>query len=276
MPRIIIDPGHGGNDAGDIYENRLEKDDNLRLALLVGEILQNKYHYDVIYTRTTDSYVSQLERARIANEAGGDLLLSIHRITGDIPVKPPGLGFYIDERGGLSEAVANNISKELQELGFSDYQINIRTDLPLFRETDMPSVMLGIGYMNSDIDNELFDNHLEELAEQIAEGVVQSFSEIPETGSQMNSSQVKPSPKIKSSKVKSAPPPIYRIRVGIHSRYQNAFEQQKALIIKGYPAEITRLKESYAVEVGDYKELDSAVYLEGLLQREGYNTIICT
>ena len=34
--RIIIDPGHGGFDAGASYENRKEKDDNLRLALAVG------------------------------------------------------------------------------------------------------------------------------------------------------------------------------------------------------------------------------------------------
>lgn len=276
MPRIIIDPGHGGNDAGDIYENRLEKDDDLKLALAVGDILKNKYNYNVVYTRTTDIYKSQLGRARIANEADGDLLLSIHRIIGDIPVNPPGLGFYIDEEEGLSEVVANNIRRELEEVGFLNYLIDVRTDLPLFRETNMPSIMLGIGYLNSEIDNELFDTKLEEIAEEIAEGVVQSFSETPETASEINSSQVKPSLKIKSAKIKSTPPPIYRIRVGIHSIYQNAFEQQKALIIKGYPAEITRFKESYSVEVGEYQELDTAVYVEGLLQREGYITMIFT
>ena len=38
---IIIDPGHGGFDPGAVYENRKEKDDNLRLALAVGQELQN-------------------------------------------------------------------------------------------------------------------------------------------------------------------------------------------------------------------------------------------
>ena len=54
MPKtVVIDAGHGGRDSGAVYENRLEKDDNLDLALAVGEILQNN-GVDVIYTRTED------------------------------------------------------------------------------------------------------------------------------------------------------------------------------------------------------------------------------
>ena len=39
MPTVIIDPGHGGMDPGAVYKGRQEKDDNLRLALAVGELL---------------------------------------------------------------------------------------------------------------------------------------------------------------------------------------------------------------------------------------------
>ena len=38
---IILDAGHGGSDPGAVYNGRQEKDDALRLALAVGEILQN-------------------------------------------------------------------------------------------------------------------------------------------------------------------------------------------------------------------------------------------
>ena len=276
MSRIIVDAGHGGNDAGDIYENRYEKTDNLNLALAIGEILQSKYNYEVIYTRTSDTYLSQMDRVQIANSEGGDLLLSIHRIIGDIPVSPPGLGFYIDEEGGLSETVANHIGKELEELGFSDYLTDIRTDLPLFRDSDMPAIMAGIGYMNSQIDNELFDARLEDIAEAIAKGVVDSFA-LSETESvSLLQSRKNNSRGVRKPKEKSFPSTTYRIRVGIHSGYQNALEQQKVLIIKGYPAQITRLKEGFAVEVCSFQELDTAVYLVGLLQREGYDTIIVT
>ena len=39
---IALDAGHGGSDPGAVYNGRNEKDDNLRLALAVGDILKNK------------------------------------------------------------------------------------------------------------------------------------------------------------------------------------------------------------------------------------------
>ena len=52
--KVIIDAGHGGEtDPGAVYQGRQEKDDNLRLALAVGEILSQN-GVDVEYTRTTD------------------------------------------------------------------------------------------------------------------------------------------------------------------------------------------------------------------------------
>ena len=65
---IMIDAGHGGNDPGAVYKGRREKDDNLALAMEVGRILSEN-GVDVLYTRTTDDYISPFERARLANEA---------------------------------------------------------------------------------------------------------------------------------------------------------------------------------------------------------------
>ena len=61
MAIIVIDAGHGGFDNGAMYQGRKEKDDNLRLALAVGQILEQQ-GYDVIYTRTTDVYQSPYEK----------------------------------------------------------------------------------------------------------------------------------------------------------------------------------------------------------------------
>ncbi len=78
MARIVIDAGHGGVEPGSIYEGRREKDDNLRLALAVGDILE-KNGIEVVYTRTTDVYDSPLEKAEIGNQSGADFFVSIHR-----------------------------------------------------------------------------------------------------------------------------------------------------------------------------------------------------
>ena len=50
MAKVIIDAGHGGSEPGAIFAGRKEKDDNLRLALAVGQILENN-GVDVAFTR---------------------------------------------------------------------------------------------------------------------------------------------------------------------------------------------------------------------------------
>ena len=70
--RVVIDAGHGGEyDPGAVFEGRQEKDDNLRLALAVGDILENN-GVEVIFTRVTDVYDTPYEKADMANEAEAD------------------------------------------------------------------------------------------------------------------------------------------------------------------------------------------------------------
>ncbi len=76
---IVIDPGHGGKDFGAVGKITNEKTINLDVALLAGRMIK-KAHHDVkiIYTRKDDRYISLKERADIANNAHGDLFISIH------------------------------------------------------------------------------------------------------------------------------------------------------------------------------------------------------
>ena len=75
---IMLDAGHGGQDPGAVYKGRQEKNDNLKLALAVGEILKNK-GIDISYTRTGDVYQTPFEKAQLANQAGVDYFISFHR-----------------------------------------------------------------------------------------------------------------------------------------------------------------------------------------------------
>jgi N-acetylmuramoyl-L-alanine amidase len=80
ISRIVIDPGHGGYDTGTIGPTGLmEKDLCLDIALRLGKIIHKKLPgAEVIYTRTSDTFVPLEERTRIANEAKADLFISIH------------------------------------------------------------------------------------------------------------------------------------------------------------------------------------------------------
>lgn len=79
---IVLDPGHGGKDPGNLGTKRYkttEKDVALAITLLVGKYLKQAFpEINVIYTRDDDSYPELIERTRLANEVHADLFISIH------------------------------------------------------------------------------------------------------------------------------------------------------------------------------------------------------
>lgn len=77
--RVVIDAGHGGRDPGGRMRNgtMYEKDIALQVALRVGDALRPK-GVDVVFTRTKDTLVALDDRGRIANQAHGDVFISIH------------------------------------------------------------------------------------------------------------------------------------------------------------------------------------------------------
>ncbi len=76
--RVIVDPGHGGEDPGTKNESGImEKDITLDVALALGELLEEA-GFEVIYTRNDDVTLPLPHRVAIANSSHGDLLISIH------------------------------------------------------------------------------------------------------------------------------------------------------------------------------------------------------
>lgn len=79
LPRVVLDPGHGGSNTGaaGVVEGLFEKRLTLALAREVAALLRES-GVEVVMTRTDDRYVSLRERVRIANAAGAELFVSIH------------------------------------------------------------------------------------------------------------------------------------------------------------------------------------------------------
>lgn len=79
LGRVVLDPGHGGHDAGTHGPSGLtEKELVLDISQRLAALLQDRLGSEVVLTRTDDTYVPLEGRTKIANEAKADLFLSIH------------------------------------------------------------------------------------------------------------------------------------------------------------------------------------------------------
>ncbi len=105
---VVIDPGHGGKDAGAIGVTGVkEKDVNLAIALKLGKLIKrNLKNIKVVFTRKTDKFVELYKRGKIANEHHGNLFISIH--CNSLIKKPSstnGFEIYLLRPGRTKEAI---------------------------------------------------------------------------------------------------------------------------------------------------------------------------
>lgn len=78
LDTVVIDPGHGGKDAGATAHGIQEKSVVLDIAHKLGNYIENRLDLEVVYTREDDRFIPLKERGSIANQVGGDLFISLH------------------------------------------------------------------------------------------------------------------------------------------------------------------------------------------------------
>lgn len=258
MPvKVVIDSGHGGEDPGAVYQGRQEKDDNLRLALAVGKLLEDR-GVDVVYTRTGDVYQTPFEKATIGNEADADFFISFHRNSSPRPDQYSGVETLVYDKSGTKLDLAENINGALGELGFNDLGVQARPGLVVLRRTKMPAVLVETGFINTAEDNEKFDAQFDQIAQSIADAILGTIGE---------------------EEAENVPPQgqsLYRVQVGMFRVKQNADNLLYELLDKGYPAFMLYEDGFYKVQVGAYRVLGNAVKMEQQLRRAGYDTWITT
>lgn len=175
MPLVVIDAGHGGNNPGAVYRGRQEKDDTLRLALAVGRILEQN-GVKVYHTRTEDVYESPVQKAMEGNAVGADYFVSIHRNSSPYPNQYTGVDTLVYSRYGEAARLAENINTRLELVGFVNLGVSQRTELAVLRRAQMPTVLVEVGFLNTDADNSLFDQRFDDIAQAIADGILETVS----------------------------------------------------------------------------------------------------
>lgn len=174
MATVILDAGHGGWNPGAVYDGHVEKDDALELTLAVGEILSES-GVNVLYTRVSDIYESPIQKAREANESGADYFVSLHRNSSPYPNQYAGVETLVYYLYGPAAEMGANINAQLAEVGYNNLGVRERRDLIVLNSTNMPALLVEVGFINSDEDNYLFENFFDETAQAIANGILESL-----------------------------------------------------------------------------------------------------
>jgi N-acetylmuramoyl-L-alanine amidase len=99
---VIIDPGHGGVDRGTTRLETKESETSLIVAKKLEAKLKKDHDFKVTLTRNEDHQLSLEDRVRLAEQAGGDIYVSIH-VNSSPDAKARGAEFYFQNELATDE-----------------------------------------------------------------------------------------------------------------------------------------------------------------------------
>ena len=180
---VCVDAGHGGWDGGAVLwekgeEKRIEKNDNLWLASLFRDALQ-EYNVEVVMTRDTDVFLELSERTDIANQVNADVLISFHRNSYNGEGEAKGVEFWIhSSRPAGAEELAQRMLDSVVQVGGmqsrgvkNGAQSGTKDDYAINRAANMTSMIAEFGFVTSPSDNSAYDRYGAEYAKAMAKTV---------------------------------------------------------------------------------------------------------
>ena len=175
-PTIVLDAGHGGTDMGARAKAPYceEKRLSLQTARLVRKYL-NQLGYHVVMTRNSDAFISLPARVEIADQAGGDLFVSVHFNSSRSPMAQGIEIFFCDGKKDLvrtqsSRKLANSILGRVIRRTLANSRGVKKGNFYVIRETSMPAVLIEGGFLSNL--EERSSLRTREYQEKIARGIV--------------------------------------------------------------------------------------------------------
>jgi N-acetylmuramoyl-L-alanine amidase len=172
---IVIDPGHGGDDPGEVTRVGVsEADACWQVATRLADRLAS-FGARVRFTRNETEGPDASTRATLANELDADLFLSIHLNEHAEPTAE-GTSTYYFGGSRAGESVAGEIQEQLVRLGLRDCRSHARS-YPILRETRMPAVLVEPVFISNPDEAKRLEDHefLGNVANAIATAVRRHF-----------------------------------------------------------------------------------------------------
>ena len=180
--RIVVDPGHGGPDAGAVGPSGVRESDVMYAIARELEAALGAGGAAVYLTRDLDGSPSDRERAALANDLGADIVISLHVAShADATAGGAATYFYGNERfvSELGARLADLVQTAVCALGLTDGRTQAKT-FPLLRETRMPAIQLEPCYLsNPDDERRLADPAFHRGLAAAVASAVRTFASSP-------------------------------------------------------------------------------------------------
>jgi len=192
---VFLDPGHGGSDPGAMAGGYTEAGLNLAVAKKVEKLLKDR-GYIVYMSRTSDTYLSLLDRSKKANELNPDIFVSIHHnSTGSGSTTASGIESYYYKYNPAYPSVINSdkhndpnrVMKSTLLADLIQNEMISATDatnrgidgetLAVLRETAVPATVLELGFINNTAERKklVTSSYQNKLAKAITDGIEEYF-----------------------------------------------------------------------------------------------------
>ncbi len=177
VPKIVIDPGHGGKDPGAYAPSTQtqEKTLSLRTGLLLRDALLAK-GYEVSMTRDSDTYPGLRDRSAQANDSDADVFISIHYNSAGA-TSASGIetfAFYTEDNKKLAASIQNQL---ISNTGVNNRGVKNGNKLIVLNTTKVPAVLVELGFLSNPAEaKRLMQNDYQNtLASAIAMGIDNYF-----------------------------------------------------------------------------------------------------
>lgn len=170
---IVIDAGHGGSDPGSIKGDILEKDINLKISIQLKRQLEKK-GYRVVMIRQEDLSLSLSQRAKLANQSKGDLLVSIHQNSFKDGTVHGIEVYYNNQKETNDQLLAELIQETLVEkTNAADRKARVYNELLVIREAHMPACLIESAYLSNEDERNLIQT--KKYQSKVVQGIVEGI-----------------------------------------------------------------------------------------------------
>ncbi len=184
--KIYIDQGHnptGYHNTGASWYGQNEQDVTYAVGQELAALLQQDSRFAVRLSRPEENTVlgtsnatSLRRRVEDANDWGADYFLSIHT-NASTNVEANGTEMYVYRLESRADALAQQLLRSIVDtVGTRNGGVRARTDLYVLRRTQMPAVLLELGYLSNPSDSEKLRQDRPLFAQAIYQGLLRYFA----------------------------------------------------------------------------------------------------